>query len=315
MNPVDMSAGTEPAEILAGASWGLVSYSVPEAPQASRAGIIGADGAVHHLEAFATATSEDILARWDDFRDQFAELDVDSLPVVEGARLSQPIRPPKLVMAGANYHSHIREMGGEAPVGMQPFFFLKPATTAVVPDGAEIAIDPGPDCRMDWEAEVGVVIGRRVHRLAPEAALDCIAGYLVLNDITDRAKLARKQPVLGAPFAFDWLASKSLDGSCPISSAIVPAHLVPDPRDVRLRLWVNGDLKQDASTADMITDFRELLVELSAVMTLEPGDIVATGTPSGVGAGRGEFLKPGDVVSIQADGIGRLTNRIVDRGA
>ena len=310
-----MSAATAPAETLAGASWGLVSYTAPETPETARAGILDADGAVHHVEAFAAATSNEVLTRWDDFRELLAALDVDALPVVEDARLSQPILPPKLVMAGANYHSHIREMGGEAPAGMRPFFFLKPATTAIVPDGADIAIDPGPDSRMDWEAEVGVVIGRRVHRLTPEAALDCIAGYLVLNDITDRAKLARKQPVLSAPFAFDWLASKSLDGSCPISSAIVPAHLVPEPRDVRLRLWVNGDLKQDANTADMITDFRELLVELSSVMTLEPGDIVATGTPSGVGAGRGEFLKPGDVVSIQADGIGRLTNRIVDRGA
>ncbi len=302
------TAGVSVTSLLA-APWGLVSYSVDGG--AARTGIQDSDGIVRALrEELGTLPLLELLHRWGDLAGELEGLDVLGLAPVSRAALDIPLRlPAKLVFAGANYHAHAREMGGEVPDGVQPFFFLKPPSTVLVPDGADLPVYSAGS-RIDWEAELGVVIGRHGKNVAIEDAMALIAGYVVLNDITDRSRLARTPPVLSPAFGFDWLSAKGLDASCPISSAVVPAWLVPDPQDLTVRLRVNGELKQNASTSDMITGIPALLAAASAIMTLEPGDILATGTPAGVGAGRGEFLEPGDVVTAEVEHVGQVTNRI-----
>jgi 2-keto-4-pentenoate hydratase/2-oxohepta-3-ene-1,7-dioic acid hydratase in catechol pathway len=284
---------------LAGAPWALVSYTADAAPV--RAGILDSSGAVRSLDRqLGIKTLLELLGDWNDASHALASLDVTVLDAVPEAVLDIPVRlPSKLIFAGANYYAHAQEMGTPVPAGVRPFFFLKPPSTTLVPDGVDIAVHSGPKCRIDWEAELGVVIGRRGKSVTREDAWALVAGYVVINDITDRSRLARPQPILGPQFAFDWLSAKAIDASCPIGSGFVPSHLVPDPHDLAVRLWVNGELKQNGTTADMVTDIASLIEAASATMTLEPGDIIATGTPAGVGAGRGEFLQPGDVVTAE----------------
>jgi 2-keto-4-pentenoate hydratase/2-oxohepta-3-ene-1,7-dioic acid hydratase in catechol pathway len=297
------------AKALAGAPWGLVSYRLSGG--SSQAGVLGVDGKVRALEG-GEGGMRALLANWEEARGGLVGLDPESLPEVAGARLGVAIAdPPKIVCAAANYHRHVAEMGGESPpAGVAPYFFLKPPGNTLVADGAEISIGSWGEAQVDWEAELAVVIGARASRVAPSEALDFVAGYTVLNDLTDRSRLVRA-PSAGAPFTFDWLSSKARDGSCPLGSAIVPGFLVDEPESLPIRLWVNEVLKQDSTTADMIDDVPTLIAAASEVMTLEPGDILATGTPAGVGKPRDEYLQPGDTVTIQIDGVGRLSNTIV----
>jgi 2-keto-4-pentenoate hydratase/2-oxohepta-3-ene-1,7-dioic acid hydratase in catechol pathway len=138
-----------------------------------------------------------------------------------------------------------------------------------------------------------------------------VAAYCVANDITARG-LHRRPDVKAEPFVYDWFAAKSLDGSLPLGPGLTPAFQIPDPQDLRLRLWVNGELQQDESTADMVCSVAELIAAASEVATLEAGDVIATGTPSGVGAGRGLYLRPGDIVRTSIDGLGTLENTVVN---
>lgn len=300
------------ARALSTAPWGLVSYSVAAGPL--RTGVLDAGGVVRALEgALGSGTMLDLLVRWERTAEAIADLRLERLAEVHGARLDVPVRlPPKLIFAGANYYDHAREMGTEVPDGVQPFFFFKPPSTTLIADGAPIPVSAAAGSRIDWEAELGVVIGRRAQKVSREDAGGLVAGYVVLNDITDRSRLARAEPILGAPFAFDWLAAKAQDSSCPMGAMLVPAGLVAEPHNLAVRLWVNGKLKQDGCTADMVADIPALLEAVSDVMTLEPGDIVATGTPAGVGVARGEFLRPGDVVTAEVEGVGRVTNHVVE---
>jgi len=156
-----------------------------------------------------------------------------------------------------------------------------------------------------------VVIGTGGRDIAVADALNHVAGYCVANDLTARG-LHRRANVSAEPFVYDWFAAKSLDGSLPLGPGITPAFQVPDPQDLRLRLWVNGELQQDESTADMVCSVAELIAAASEVATLEAGDVIATGTPSGVGASRGLYLRPGDVVRTSIDGLGTLENTVVN---
>ena len=138
-----------------------------------------------------------------------------------------------------------------------------------------------------------------------------MAGYCVANDVTARGN--HKRAVVPAePFAFDWFASKSIDSSLPMGPGITPAFQIADPQDLRLRLWVNGELHQDESTADMICPVAELISAASQLVTLEPGDVISTGTPSGVGVGRGLYLRGGDVVRTAIDELGTLVNTVIE---
>ena len=227
--------------------------------------------------------------------------------------LLPPLRwPRKVICAGVNYRKHMREMGGEIPAtGWRPFFFLKAPTTSVIGPRDPIVISSPARARYDWEAELAVVIGIKGKNIDPERAGFHAAAYCVSNDITARGYHKRDIAPADA-FSYDWFAAKSMEGSLPLGPGLTPAFLVPDPQDLRLRLWVNGELQQDESTADMVCPVTELIAAASQVVTLEPGDVIATGTPSGVGAGRGLYLRGGDVVRVTIDGLGTLENTVID---
>jgi 2-keto-4-pentenoate hydratase/2-oxohepta-3-ene-1,7-dioic acid hydratase in catechol pathway len=217
-----------------------------------------------------------------------------------------------VICAGVNYRKHMREMGGEIPgEGWRPFFFLKAPTTSVIGPRAPIVISSPARARYDWEAELAVVIGIKGKNIEAERALAHVAGYCVSNDVTARG-YHKRDVVPAEAFTYDWFAAKSMEGSLPLGPGLVPAFAVPDPQDLRLRLWVNGELQQDESTADMVCSVAELISAASEVVTLEPGDVIATGTPSGVGAGRGLYLRGGDVVRVTIDGLGTLENTVID---
>ena len=240
-------------------------------------------------------------------------LEIDDAPVIDYDALLPPLRwPRKVVCAGVNYRRHMREMGGEIPAeGWRPFFFLKPPTTTVVGPRDPIIVRSPEKARYDWEGELAVIIGLGGRDITPGDALAHVAGYCVANDVTARGH-HRRQAVPADAFRYDWFAAKSMDSSLPLGPGITPAFQVPDPQDLQLRLWVNGELQQDESTSDMICTVAELVSAASEVVTLEPGDVIPTGTPSGVGAGRGLYLRGGDVVRVTIDGLGTLENTVID---
>lgn len=259
------------------------------------------------------ATMLDLLDNWGDAVPVLAALPLADAPRVQSAELLTPITwPRKVLCAGVNYRKHIREMGGEVPgEDWQPYFFLKPPTTTVTGPADPIVIRDAARARYDWEAELAVVIGIGGRDIPAGRALDHVAGYCVANDVTARG-YHRREHVPAEPFRFDWLAAKATDTSLPVGPGITPVFFVPDPQDLRLRLWVNGELQQDESTSDMICAVDQLIAAASTVTTLEPGDLIVTGTPSGVGAGRGLSLQHGDVVTVAIGGLGQITNRVID---
>jgi 2-keto-4-pentenoate hydratase/2-oxohepta-3-ene-1,7-dioic acid hydratase in catechol pathway len=239
-------------------------------------------------------------------------IDVEAADPLAGVRVLAPLRyPRKVICAGVNYRRHVAEMGIEPPpADWEPFFFLKPPTTTVVGPFDDVPIDGPQTALLDWEAELAAVIGVGGRDVPRERALAHVAGYCVSNDITARG-YHRRASVPAPPFRYDWFASKARDGSLPLGPGLTPAWLVPDPQDLRIRLWVNDELQQDASTADMICDVPALVAAASRTVTLEPGDVITTGTPAGVGAGRGLCLRPGDVIRTEIEHLGVLVNRIV----
>lgn len=210
-----------------------------------------------------------------------------------------PTFPPmvpagKVIGIGQNYRAHAAEMGKGIPD--EPIMFLKPAS-AIIADGDPIQRPAGYE-RVDYEGELGVVIGKRAKRVSREQALEFVAGYVCVNDVTVR-DLQKKDG--------QWTRAKGFDTFCPIGPRLVPGL---DPRDLRLTTRVNGEVRQDSSTSDMIFDVATLIAFVSQHMTLEPGDVISTGTPSGVGN-----LNPGDVVEVEIAGIGILRNPVIARPA
>jgi len=258
------------------------------------------------------ATMVELLDDWAQAESVLRTVTLDGVPVLAYDALLTPLRfPRKVVCAGVNYRKHIREMGGEVPAdGWTPFFFLKPPTTTVIGPTDAIVVHRPETARYDWEAELAVVIGIGGRDIPLDEALSHVAGYCVANDISARGH-HKRTAVPADAFTYDWFASKSIDGSLPLGPGITPAFLIPDPQHLHLRLWVNGQLQQDESTADMICTVAELICAASAIVTLEPGDVIPTGTPSGVGAGRGLFLSAGDVVRTTIDGLGTLENPVI----
>ncbi len=219
-------------------------------------------------------------------------------------------RPLKNVFClGLNYLAHARESaqarGREVKVPEVPVIFTK-ATTTVNGPFDDVSVDPAVTAQVDWEVELGVVIGAAGRDIPADAALDHVFGYTVINDVSARDLQSRH---------LQWFKGKSLDGFCPMGPVIVTADEFGDPQQKRLSSRVNGDTKQDANTAEMIFPVRSIIEWLSKGLTLEPGDIIATGTPEGVGMGRTppEFLLDGHVVEVEIEGIGTLRNRIVNR--
>ena len=217
-------------------------------------------------------------------------------------RVHAPIpRPRKDVFClGQNYAAHAAESGNPPPT--LPIYFTKPPTTVIGP-GDAVPFPHGLTTRLDWEVELAVVVGLGGKDIPQDHALDHVFGYTILNDVSARDLQYRTS---------QWFKGKSLDGSSPMGPVIVSADEIPDPQSLRLRLSVNGVAKQDSNTGDMIFSVARIIADLSAGMTLEPGDCISTGTPQGVGDGRKppEYLKPGDVMEAEVERIGVLTNPV-----
>lgn len=271
--------------------------------------VVEADGTIYDLSSLlgrSIATVDALLVEWDDTLDRIAR----TLESGEGTPLAVayeqfecPIASPrKVICIGINYRDHIAEMGVDAPEF--PYAFLRPPS-CLTGHRADVTLPEGPKM-IDWEAELGVVIGARSRGLTSANALEAIAGYTVVNDVSARDWIET------APFVgVDWVMQKAWDGFQPTGPWIVPARFVTDPQALAVTLSVNGTVKQSQSTANMVFSVAEILVHLSNIMTLEPGDIIATGTPAGVGFGRRprEFLQDGDEVTVSIERLGELRNR------
>lgn len=235
--------------------------------------VVGADG--HAREA--TLDGAEVLA------------DGERLPL-SAVRLLAPCRPTKIVCVGRNYADHAKELGSTPPA--EPLLFFKPPS-AVIGPGADI-VYPRQSRRVDYEGELAAVIGTRCRDVSPEAARAHVRGFTAFNDVTAR-DLQRTDD--------QWARAKGFDTFASIGPCIVDGL---DPSSLRIRTLLNGEVKQDASTSLMLVDVWSLVAYASAAFTLEPGDVIATGTPAGVGP-----MRPGDEVSVEIEGIGTLTNRVV----
>jgi len=248
-----------------------------------------------------------------------------TLPAADQTRLSQPAKdarlrvpvpdPKKIILLAGNYAEHIREGGGVAAERAEtfPYFFQKPPSTTLCDPGAPIVIPRVSPDHVDWEIELGVIIGRTARNVKEEDALAHVAGYTVCNDISDRKfRINPKRKQREKDGFFDWQHGKWHDTFLPMGPCVVAAAAMPDPQKLRLILKVNGATMQDGSTAQMIFPVAAIVSILSSFVTLEPGDIISTGTPSGVGHARKPpvYLKPGDVVEAEIEGVGSLRNPV-----
>lgn len=277
-------------------------------------------GAVHGdtviLPALAGERLNDMLelieggpATWRRYRERLEQLPTACHVPLASVRLLAPIpRPRKNILClGLNYADHAAESsaarGRELAVPEHLVVFTK-AVTSVTGHDADIPYDSTVTTQLDWEVELAVVIGLSGRRIPEDHAMHHVFGYTVINDLSARdLQFRHKQFFLG----------KSLDGSCPMGPWIVTADEVPDPQDLDLRCWVNGQLKQQGNTRQQIFTIAATIAALSRGMSLEAGDVIATGTPAGVGFARTppEFLQHGDIVECEVAGVGRLRNRIV----
>jgi 2-keto-4-pentenoate hydratase/2-oxohepta-3-ene-1,7-dioic acid hydratase in catechol pathway len=260
------------------------------------------------LTGSTPASILELIEDWPEWEGQLDELlGSSSARELDAATLAwlPPLMPRKLICIGVNYGEHNREMLGtiDAPT---PYSFMKPPTTSLVGSGRAIQL-PAHAQKIDYEAELAVVIGRHAYCVELEDALDHVFGYSVLNDISARDWMSSSTP-LGP----DWTMAKGFNQSAPMGPWVTPARFIPDPQDLDISLAVNGTLKQDSNTAEMIFSVAQVIEHLARVMELEPGDVIATGTPAGVGFGRRppEFLKPGDEIRIEIEGLGVLETSI-----
>jgi 2-keto-4-pentenoate hydratase/2-oxohepta-3-ene-1,7-dioic acid hydratase in catechol pathway len=245
-----------------------------------------------------------LLQRWDDVYPALRALaDVVSpnrgglSPDDRSIRVLTPIRYPRAVFCTVfNYYDFAAEAGVTPPDKSQarPYVCLKLPHTVIGPN--ETIVLPHTSRNVDWECELGAVIGRPCRNVFMRDALDYVAGYTIVNDISARDIIQRSD---WPNFASDWLESKNFDTATPIGPYMVPREYVPDPQQVRLRLTRNGAVQQDGSTAAMIFSLREQIVHISRTMTLLPGDVIATGTPAGVGWKRDIWLQPGDTLALE----------------
>ncbi len=255
-------------------------------------GLLDGQGALRDLSGIVSCLG------WDEISPaglrRLQELNPESLPKVRGKpRLGVPYAGiSKIVAIGLNYRDHARE--SNMPIPKEPVIFMK-ATTCINGPFDPLLKPPG-SAKMDWEVELGVVIGREARRVDAARGLDYVAGYCTFNDVSERAF----QLEMGG----QWDKGKGCDSFGPIGPWLVTRDEVPDPQNLKLWLAVNGERMQDSSTAEMIFPVAELVSYVSRFMTLNPGDLIVTGTPPGVGMARGRFLQVGDVVTLGVEGLG-----------
>lgn len=227
-------------------------------------------------------------------------------------RLTAPLLyPGALYCAGANYSDHLLEMTGKAPepaAGRDPYLFQKAPRATIIGPGEPIRLPPNSR-QVDWEVEIALVIGSPARNVPIERAMDHVLGLTILNDVSARDLADRGGDT--PPFRWDWLSTKSFVSAAPMGPWITPLGDIRDLGDLALRLWVNGELKQDSNSALLVHGFADLVAFLSRATALYPGDVIATGTPAGVGLPKGTFLQPGDHVVAEVAGIGRLENPVL----
>jgi 2-keto-4-pentenoate hydratase/2-oxohepta-3-ene-1,7-dioic acid hydratase in catechol pathway len=267
-----------------------------------------------------------------------------SLPFVhaeDGASVEAPIKYPwNILAAAANYKAHAEGMAGGDdeedveeepaqgrggggggrggfdpsriaeidPARDAPVMFAKSPRSGIIGTGEPYYVPPGRG-RIDWEGEMAVIIGKPAYLVSAEESLDYVFGYSIMYDVSDRGGRVREVSMFPGP---NWFDGKSTNRGAPFGPYIVPKEFMPNHDALRVRTWVNGELMQDQTTADLIWPQEHLIAYTTSILTLYPGDVIATGTPSGTGAERGEFVGAGDVVEIEIDGIGRLTTPIED---
>lgn len=250
-----------------------------------------------------------LLHRWKDAEPELHELAASIRDGSRHATVAAPEReegwltplqyPAKVICTGANYLDHVTKDGGHSGYSKEdsiPVFFLKPPTTTLVGLGRSVRY-PAQTQKFDYEVELACIIGTGGRNIPPETALQHVAGYSIALDLSARDWQRHPKHLV----KFDLFGAKAFDDSCPLGPGIVPARGV-DPTDLDLRLWVNGDLRQDANTSDMIWPVTELIALASEHVTLEPGDVILTGTPSGVGLATGTWLEAGDVIRAEISG-------------
>lgn len=233
----------------------------------------------------------------------------------KGAKLLAPLPNPGLVLSvGMNYHEHLKEM--KTPVPEKPAAFAK-SVASIIGTDEPIRIPPGNPHMLDWEGELSVVIGRPCHRVSAREALDYVVGYTLVNDVSARdwvAPLFRATGLMGPIHAWEHnLLGKMFPTFCPMGPALVTKDEIPDPANVRITTRLNGKVMQDANTDDLVFSVVQLIEYYSQFYLFKPGDVITTGSPSGVGYGRNPkvFMKPGDVVEIEVAGIGILRNSLM----
>lgn len=237
-------------------------------------------------------------------------------PLASLKLLAPILYPGAFFCAGANYCDHLEEMAeiaikttGKAPTMIknpEPWFFMKTCAGSIIGTGAPARV-PSFTKQLDWEAEVGVVIGRKTRNISEVDAMSAIAAFVIVNDLSARDLMKRD----GTVFIYDWIGQKCFEDAAPMGPWLTPASYIDSPEDMSIKLWVNGILKQNSNTSKLVHNMAEQIAYLSRHITLQPGDVIATGTPAGVGLPRGEFLKAGDEVKIEVGGCGTLINRMV----
>lgn len=256
-------------------------------------GILDHEGNIRSLHSFAENSDA---ATINSLATVLRDFPIGDLPICpSGTRLGAPIpRPGKIICIGLNYKAHAVEAG--MPIPDEPVVFLKASSALSGP--YDPVILPTGSSKCDWEVELGVVIGRTAKRISPSAASDHILGYCIVNDVSERAFQLER--------GGQWTKGKSADTFCPVGPYLVTQDEIADPQALQLRCAVSGKTVQDSNTSDMIFSVAEAISYLSSFMTLEPGDLVCTGTPQGVGHGSKPpiYLKDGDLMALSIDGLG-----------
>jgi 2,4-diketo-3-deoxy-L-fuconate hydrolase len=273
--------------------WGRSGYE--------RSGMIDAQGQLRDLSSIIEYIDQDTLSPRG--LAKLRRIRPESLPMVKGTpRFGVPYTGiSKIIGIGLNYRDHALETG--SPLPTQPILFLKATTSINGPD--DDVIQPRGSSMLDWEAELGVVIGSKASYVSEAQALDHVAGYTIVNDVSERS-FQRATP--------QWDKGKGFDTAGPIGPWLVTTDEIPNPQNLDIWLEVNGELMQDGNTRNMIFTVAQLVSHVSQYMTLLPGDIISTGTPAGVGLGRKPtpvFLKPGDVMMLGIQGLGEQRQRVI----
>jgi 2-keto-4-pentenoate hydratase/2-oxohepta-3-ene-1,7-dioic acid hydratase in catechol pathway len=298
---------------------------------AARAGILVGDRIHDAQQATGVAAYASVLAMLEDWSAAEPLLREVAGSIAAGTHASRGMElaqahllapllyPGDIYCAGGNYTDHMAEMAAAmgrpvAPtmkeLGELPWHFMKSGRSSIVGPDAEVKL-PAYSKMMDWEIELAAVIGRAAKDVAVEDALGYVAGYTIADDLSARDAMKRPRTPAASPMHVDWVGHKCFDGSCPIGPWIVPAAQIPDPHQLGLKLWVNGELMQDSNTSQLIFNVAEQIAGLSSRVTLQPGDLILTGTPAGVGMARNRFLQKNDVVKLWIEQIGEMSHRMV----